>query len=115
MSVCLRTGSIVLYLPLTKFTVLVLCVHTTSMHLARQSYIVALPLIRSSMLVFRCSVKCCLTASSFDLTLPSLIHSLYPAPRRQAPTMACQKPRLGCVKHYSHHDKFSQITSQSLY
>ncbi|KAG1789952.1 uncharacterized protein HD556DRAFT_1394623, partial [Suillus plorans] len=58
------------------------------------------------------SVKCCLTASSLDLTLPSLIHSLYPAPPRQAPTMACQKPRLGCVKHYSHHDKFSQISSQ---
>ncbi|KAG1821308.1 hypothetical protein EV424DRAFT_861924 [Suillus variegatus] len=34
MSVCLRTGSIVLYSLLTKFTVLVLCVHTTSMHLA---------------------------------------------------------------------------------
>ncbi|KAG1793554.1 uncharacterized protein HD556DRAFT_1374753 [Suillus plorans] len=44
------------------------------------------------MLVFRCSVKWCLTASSLDVTLPSLIHSLYPAPPRQAPTMACQKP-----------------------
>ncbi|KAG1790645.1 uncharacterized protein HD556DRAFT_1385498 [Suillus plorans] len=38
------------------------------------------------------SVKCCLTASSLGLTLPSSIHSLYPAPPCQAPTMACQKP-----------------------
>ncbi|KAG1810413.1 uncharacterized protein HD556DRAFT_1320307, partial [Suillus plorans] len=73
MSVCLCTGSIVLCSPLTKFIVRVLCVHTTSMHLAHQSYIVALPLIHSSMLVFRRSVKCCLTVSSLDLTLPSSI------------------------------------------
>ncbi|KAG1810460.1 uncharacterized protein HD556DRAFT_1320650 [Suillus plorans] len=45
------------------------------MHLARQSCIVLLlPLIRSSI----CSVKCCLTASSLNLTLSTT----------QAPTMA---------------------------
>ncbi|KAG1802241.1 uncharacterized protein HD556DRAFT_1336028, partial [Suillus plorans] len=79
MSVCLRTGSIVLYSLLTKFTVLVLCVHTSMhMHLARQSCIVVLPLMRSSMLVFRRSVhvKCCLTASSLDLTLSCSSYSL---------------------------------------
>ncbi|KAG2084485.1 uncharacterized protein F5147DRAFT_731686, partial [Suillus discolor] len=76
--------SIGLYSLLTKFTVLVLCVPTTSMHLARQ-----------------CSVKCCLTASSFNLLKPQPWH--------------CQKPRVGWVKHHSHHDKFSKTSSQSLY
>ncbi|KAG2105007.1 uncharacterized protein F5147DRAFT_702809 [Suillus discolor] len=56
-------GSIVLYSLLTKFTVRVLCVHTTSMHLAR-------------------FVKCCLTASSLSVTLSSSIYSLYSAPPR---------------------------------
>ncbi|KAG1789340.1 hypothetical protein EV424DRAFT_1426404 [Suillus variegatus] len=43
-------------------------------------------------------------------TLYTLHHHVKPQPWH-----ARSLPRLGCVKHHSHHGKFSQISSQSLY